>query len=246
MTDPGPHLAAMNLEDRLPIRRLMGLAVFGEILAARIYGLMAQLRPEHSPVLRKFASMEGQHASWFREACRCNAIEPDKEFADRELDYLIAQVNDHHAAGDCEALAVVQGFIVESMAIAIYEPYLQVADRYPGTREVFARALDKERYHVEWMTRYLRLRFFDAEDEFIRLCQRVNVQGIDCIGGTMMKIADYLDSVGLSGADCAGSMMDGYTGLLERVGIPTKEATRNVVGLFMPLIRKYRHGEPIK
>jgi hypothetical protein len=41
-------------------------------------------------------------------------------------------------------------------------------------------------------------------------------------------------------------MMDGYTGLLERVGIPTKEATRNVVGLFMPLIQKYRHGESIK
>jgi rubrerythrin len=246
MIDPEPPAATMELGDRLPIRRLMGLAVFGEMLAARIYNLMAQLRPEYSPVLRKFASMEGQHATWFRDACRLNAIEPDKKFADNELDYLIAQVDDHFAAGDCEALAVVQGFIVESMAIAIYEPYLQVADRYPGTREIFARALDEERYHVEWMTRYLRLRFFDAEDEFVRLCQRVNVQGIDCIGGTMMKIADYLDSIGLSGADCAGSMMDGYTGLLERVGVPTKEATGNVVGLFMPLIRKYRRGEPIK
>src|SRR4051794_3781305 len=81
MSVPGPHPATMDLEDRLPIRRLMGLAVFGEMLAARIYGLMAQLRPEYSPVLRKFASMEGQHASWFREACRGNAIEPDKEFA---------------------------------------------------------------------------------------------------------------------------------------------------------------------
>jgi rubrerythrin len=238
--------AAMDVDDRLPIRRLMGLAVFGEMLAARIYNLMAQLSPECSPILRKFASMEGQHATWFREACRNNAIEPDKEFADHELDYLIAQVNDHFAAGDCDALAVVQGFIVESMAIAIYEPYLQVADRYPGTRDVFARALDEERYHVEWMTRYLRLRFFDAEDKFVELCQRVNVQGIDCIGGTMMKIADYLDTIGLSGSDCAGSMMDGYTELLERVGVPKKEATRNVVGLFIPLIRKYRHGEPIK
>jgi len=228
------------------INRLMGLAVFGEMVAARTYALMGQLKPEYSALMKKFANMEGQHATWFRDASRNNGIEPDKEFADHELDYLIAQVNDHFAAGDCEALAVVQGFIVESMAIAIYEPYLQVADRYPGTRDVFARALDEERYHVEWMTRYLRLRFFDAEEEFVRLCQRVNVQGIDCIGGTMMKIADYLDSVGLSGADCAGSMMDGYTGLLERVGIPTKEATRNVIGLFMPLIRKYRHGEAIK
>src|SRR3954453_21280220 len=168
MIDTGTHPATMDLEDRLPIRRLMGLAVFGEMLAARIYGLMAQLRPEHSPVLRKFASMEGQHATWFREARRCNAIEPDKEFADHELDYLIAQVNDHHAAGDGEALAFVQESIVESMSNAIYEPYLQVADRYPGTRDVFARALDEERYHVEWMTRYLRLRFFDAEGGFVR------------------------------------------------------------------------------
>jgi rubrerythrin len=246
MADGAPHPATLDVENRLPVRRLMGLAVFGEMLAARIYSLMADLRPEYAPVLRKFATMEGQHAAWFREGCRVNAIEPDKEFADNELDYLIAQVNDHYAARDCEALAVVQGFIVESMAIAIYEPYLQVADRYPGTRDVFARALEEERYHVEWMTRYLRLRFFDAEDEFIRLCQRVNVQGIDCIGGTMMKIADYLDSIGLSGADCAGSMMDGYAGLLERVGIPMKEATRNVIGLFMPLMQKYRHGVSIK
>ena len=78
MSVPGPELATRDLEDRLPIRRLMGLAVFGEMLAARIYNLMAQLRPEYSPVLRKFASMEGQHATWFREACRHNAIEPDK------------------------------------------------------------------------------------------------------------------------------------------------------------------------
>ena len=233
-------------EDRLPIRRLMGLAVFGEMLAARIYTLMAELKPEHAPILRKFASMEGQHAKWFRESCRANGIEPDKEFADGELDYLIAQVDAHFAAGDCEALAVVQGFIVESMAIAIYEPYLKVADQYPGTHDVFQKALDEERYHVEWMTRYLRLRFFDAEDEFVALTERVNVQGIDCIGGTMMKIADYLDSIGLSGSDCAGTMMDGYSELLERVGVPPKQATRNVVGLFMPLIRKYRHGEHIK
>ena len=109
MIDPGTHPATVDLEDRLPIRRLMGLAVFGEMLAARIYNLMAQLMPEYSPVLRRFASMEGQHATWFRDACRCNEIEPDKEFADQELDYLIEQVNDHFAAGDHEALAVVQG-----------------------------------------------------------------------------------------------------------------------------------------
>ena len=34
----------------------------------------------------------------------------------------------------------------------------------------------------------------------------------------------------------------GYTGLLERVGIDERLATRDVVSLFMPLIRKYRHG----
>ena len=90
------------------------------------------------------------------------------------------------------------------------------------------------------MTRYLRLRYFDAEDEFLELTQRVNVHGIDCIGGTMMNIADCLDDIGMSGADCAGTMMDGYTELLERVGIEPKKATRNVIGLFMPLMKKHR------
>ena len=55
-----------------------------------------------------------------------------------------------------------------------------------------------------------------------------------------------LDQIGLSGADCAGGMMDGYTELLERVGIEQKKAAKNVVGLFMPLIHKYRHGMKIK
>lgn len=230
----------------MAMNRLMGLAVFGEMVAARTYVLMAQLREEFAPLLRKFAGMEGQHATWFRDASRANGIEPDKEFADNELDYLIAQVGDHHAAGDFDALAVVQGFIVESMAIAIYEPFLKVADKYPGTKERFEKALEEERYHVDWVTRYLRLRFFDREDEFLALAARVNVQGIDCIGGSMMKIADYLSTIGLSGADCTGCMMDGYTELLERVGIESKKASKNVVGLFVPLIHKYRHGMHIK
>src|SRR5260370_842589 len=224
----------------------MGLAVFGEMVAARTYNLMAQLKPEFGVLLRKFAGMEGQHASWFRDASKANDIEPDKEFADHELDYLIDQVNDHHAAGDFDALIVVQGLIVESMAIATYEPFLEVADRYPGARSAFQQALDEERYHVDWVTRYLRLQFFDREDDFLALAGRVNVAGIDCIGGSMMKIADYLSTIGLSGADCAGTMMDGYTELLERVGIEQKKAAKNVVGLFLPLIHKYRHGMKIK
>ncbi len=228
------------------INRLMGLAVFGEMVAARTYNLMAQLKPEFGVLLRKFAGMEGQHASWFRDASKANDIEPDKEFADHELDYLIDQVNDHHAAGDFDALIVVQGLIVESMAIATYEPFLEVADRYPGARSAFQQALDEERYHVDWVTRYLRLQFFDREDDFLALAGRVNVAGIDCIGGSMMKIADYLSTIGLSGADCAGTMMDGYTELLERVGIEQKKAAKNVVGLFLPLIHKYRHGMKIK
>ncbi len=77
--------------------------------------------------------------------------------------------------------------------------------------------------------RYLRLRYFDAVDEFRRLAERVNVQGIDCIGGTMMNISEYLDKIGMSGAYCAGAMMDGYTRLLETVGFAQKDATKHVV-----------------
>ena len=87
---------------------------------------------------------------------------------------------------------------------------------------------------------------FSYWHDFLTLAGRVNVQGIDCIGGTMMKIADYLTEIGMSGADCAGTMMDEYTELLERVGIDQKKAAKNVIGLFMPLIHKYRHGMKIK
>jgi hypothetical protein len=190
--------------------------------------------------------MEGTHGTWFQKICDDNGIVPDRAFAENELGYLLSQVEEHHANGDFDALAVVQGFIVESMAISIYEPFLGIANKYPGSLAIFQQTLDEEHYHVDWITRYLRLRFFDATDEFTALAERVNVKGVDCIGGSMMNIADYLTKIGLSGADCAGIMMDGYTTLLEKVGVPSKKASKNVVSLFMPLIRKYRHGEKTK
>ena len=226
--------------------RIMGLAVFGEKVAARTYALMADLKPEYASHLRKFAKMEGQHAVWFAKASAANGFRPDREFANKELGYLIAQVDDHHRAGDFDALAVLQGFIVECLAIATYEPFIEAARKYVGLTEVFAKALDEERYHVDWMTRYLRLRFFDRDAEFLALVERVNTQGVDCVGGTLMNITDYLTCVGLSGADCAGGMTDEYTRLLERVGISEQQATRSVVRLFVPIIRKYRRGEKTK
>jgi len=233
-------------EEQYSIDRLMGLAVFGEITAARTYNLMAQLKPDYTTLLKKFARMEGQHAAWFLKACRMNDVEPDRAFADNELGYLVSQVDEHFAAKDFDALAVVQGFIVESLAIATYEPFLSISHKYPSTHEAFKQALEEEHYHVGWIKRYFKLRFYDCEDEFVDLTGRVNIQGVDCIGGTMMNIARLLDTIGMSGADCAGRMMDNYTELLRDVGIEQKTATKNVVRLFMPLIRKYRQGESTK
>jgi len=238
--------AAGEVHEQLSMDRIMGLAVFGEKVAARTYALMADLKPEYSSLLRKFARMEGQHGTWFAKASAANGFRPDRDFANKELGYLIAQVDDHHRAGDFDALAVLQGFIVECLAIATYEPFIEVARKYVGLTEVFAKALEEERYHVDWMTRYLRLRFFDRDAEFLELVERVNTQGVDCVGGTLMNITDYLTCVGLSGADCAGGMTDEYTRLLERVGINEQRATRSVVRLFVPIIRKYRRGEKTK
>ncbi|MDX1385990.1 MAG: long-chain fatty aldehyde decarbonylase [bacterium] len=233
-------------EIKRSMEQLMGLAVFGEAVAAKNYLLMAQLKPEYSEILKKFASMEAQHASWFKEGCKKNDVIPDKEFADGELGYLIDQVQDHFNNKNFEALAVLQGFIVESLAIATYEPYLDIADRFPGTREAFKRALEEERYHVSWIIRYFRLRFFDAPEEFLQLTEQTNVQGVDCVGGTMMNIVDALTTIGLKGADCAGRMIECYTSLLEEVGIDAKKAEQNVIKIFIPVIRKYRRGERTK
>ncbi len=228
------------------IEKLMGLAIFGEKVAAKIYLLCAELKTEYAPLLKKFGRMEANHGGWFLDTSRKNGIEPDRAFADSELDYLVSQVDEHYANRDFDALIIVQGFIVESLAIATYESFLPIAHKYPGTFGVFEKALAEERYHVDWVVRYLRLRYFDAVDEFRQLAERINVKGIDCIGGTMMNISEYLDKIGMSGAYCAGAMMDGYTRLLESVGCEQKVATKHVVGMFMPLIRKYRRGEKTK
>jgi rubrerythrin len=228
------------------IDKLMGLAIYGEKVAAKIYLLMSQLKAEYEPILQKFARMEAKHGAWFTEVCKNNRIEPDKKFADNELGYLLSQVEEHFRKRDFEALAVVQGFIVESLAIATYESFLSVAHKYSGAHDVFKKALEEEQYHVDWILRYLRLRFFDGENEFRQIAERVNVEGIDCIGGSMMNIAEYFDKIGMSGADCAGAMVDGYTQLLVKVGFKQKEATKHVIGMFMPVIQKYRHGEKTK
>lgn len=222
---------------------LMGLAIFGEKVAARTYVAMADIRDEHAALLRKFAAMEARHGASFLAASRANGVEPDRDFADGELGYLIEQVERYAAERDFEALGVLQGFIVESLAIATYEPFLTIADRYPGARDAFATALADEHYHVDWITRFLRLRYFDRIDEFLALAERVNVQGIDCVGGTMMNIAGYLDAVGMSGADCAAGMLDGYAGLLENVGLDERTALKNVTTLFAPLLVKYQQQE---
>lgn len=241
-------IAVSNSAQRSPqhqaaAEKLMGLVVFGEKVAAKNYILMGDIKPEYGDLMRKFASMEGQHSTWFRNTSLRNGIEPDKTFADGELGYLIEQVDRYHKECDFDAIAVVQGFIVETLAIATYEPFLTIADQYEGAYETFKRALEEERYHVDWVTRYLRLRFFDAESEFVDLARRVNVQGIDCVGGTLMNIVDCLNTVGLSAADVTGAMMDEYSNLLERVGVDPAEATKDVISLFVPLVRKYRHGE---
>jgi rubrerythrin len=226
--------------------KLMGLAVFGEKGAARIYHYMGKLKPEHAGLMKEFAQMEGSHGTWFMDVSRKNGIEPDRAFADKELGYLNRQVEEHYERQDFDALAVLQGFIVECMAISTFDSFLNIADDYVGAREAFGQALEDERYHVDWITGYLQRRFEDRGDEFTELAERVNTQGVDCVGGSMMNIVDYLGEVGLEGADCAGAMMDEYTQLLENVGVERKRAAKNVVSLFMPLIRQYRHGEQTK
>ena len=241
--DSQPAASDPDTANRKAMASLMGLAIFGEKVAARTYIAMADLRVEHGDLLRRFAAMEARHGASFLQVSRANAVQPDRDFADRELGYLIEQVERHARASDFDALAVLQGFIVESLAIATYEPFLDIADAYPGARQAFATALADERYHVDWITRYLRLRYFDAAGEFLSLTEHVNKQGVDCVGGTMMNIAGYLDVVGLSGADCAAGMIDGYAGLLENVGLDQRTALRSVTTLFAPLMVKYRRHE---
>jgi Long-chain fatty aldehyde decarbonylase len=234
-TMPVPILQARaetSASERLSMDRIMGLAVLGEKIAARTYALMAKLRPEHAPLLQQLAHTEGVHATWFGDICVRNGLAPDRELADKELGHLIALVDAHYAAGDFDALAVLQGFLVEGLAIATYGPFVQAARKYVGLAEVFARALEEARVHVEWVTAYLRERFAGRDAELIALVERVNSQGVERLGGTLTNLTSYLSCVGMSGADCAGSMTDEYVALLERVGIDPRRATKNAVSLF--------------
>lgn len=235
-----------RVPEELAMSQLMGLAVFGEKVAARTYALMGELEPRYAELMRKFASMEGKHGAWFAQAARENGWNLDREFAKRELGYLVDQVHEYHAARDFDALAVLQGFIVECLAISTYEPFIDISRGYAGLEGMLRQALADERYHVSWVTRYLGLRFFDDAESFMLLAERVNARGVDCVGGTLMNITDCLTTVGLRGPDCAAAMADTYSALLTDVGTDEKSATRSVVALFHPVMRKYRHGERTK
>src|SRR5260370_32604773 len=119
----------------------MGLAIFGEKVAARTYVAMAALRAEYGDLLRRFAAMEARHGASFLQVSRANAVEPDREFADRELGYLVEQVDRYTRESDFDALAVLPGFIVESLAIDPYQPFLGIADTYAGPLQAFPRPL---------------------------------------------------------------------------------------------------------
>lgn len=244
--EAGKGMSKRRVPEELAMAQLLGLAVFGEKVAARTYALMGELEPRYTDLMRKFAGMEGKHGAWFAQAARDNGWGLDRDFADRELGYLLDQVHQYHAQGDFDALAVLQGFIVECLAISTYEPFLEISSQYGGLERMLAQALADELYHVGWVTRYLSLRFFDATDAFMQLVERVNARGVDCVGGTLMNITDCLATVGLRGPDCAAAMADTYTSFLTGVGIDQKSATRSVVALFHPVMRKYRRGEKTK
>src|SRR5258708_6676909 len=82
---------------------LMGLAIFGEKVAARTYVAMADIRAEHAELLRKFAAMEARHGASFLQASRANGVEPDRDFADGELGYLVEQVDRYAGERDFDA-----------------------------------------------------------------------------------------------------------------------------------------------
>src|SRR5262249_59066644 len=98
--DSQPASSDPDTASRQAMASLMGLAIFGEKVAARTYVAMADLRVEHGDLLRRFAAMQARHGASFLQVSRANAVEPDREFADRELGYLIEQVERHARASD--------------------------------------------------------------------------------------------------------------------------------------------------
>lgn len=231
---------------RVPLSRLLALAIFGEAVAARTYRAMARIKPEFNDLLQRFAAMEAQHATWFARLAKDNELEADREFAEKELGYLTDQVDRYSADNDFDALVVLQGFIVESLAISTYEPAIDAQQAPPEVRAVFEAAAKDERYHVSWVTKYLQLRFFDDQAGLLALAKRVNVQGVDCVGGSLMNIAGYLSAVGIPGSVCTGLMADNYAAMLEAAGVPSQQATAEVVSVLAPLMRKLRRGDKIK
>jgi rubrerythrin len=223
-----------------PMGCLMALAVFGERLAAKTYLAMAALEPRHAGTLRRFAQMEAGHAASFVRVSRNHGLVLGADFAAARLSYLEEQIERYREAGRFDALAVLQGLIVESLAIATYEPFLAIADRYPGAGEVFAAALADEREHVDWMTGYLLARFADTPAALAALAEEVNQSGVDCVGGTLVDIGGYLEAAGLPASQCASAMIDGYAGLLARSGMSEDAALREVVRSFLPLLRRYQ------
>jgi hypothetical protein len=220
--------------------RLMGIAVLAEKLAAHAYAQLAELRPEESALLLRFAHAETQHASWLGKASAANGFQPDRAFAERELGHLVSQVSAYRAEQDFDAIAVLQGFLLQGLVIATYDPFLDIARRYVGLSQVCSRALAEARHHVDWIARYLHLRFFDRQGELIALVQRVVVRGAHCVGAAWLSYPEYLTGVGLSGAACAGALTDEHAQLLQRAGVEERLATRTALGLVLPAARRCR------
>jgi fatty aldehyde decarbonylase len=154
---------------RAAYRRINGLVVVGEALAARHFRSLARLLPEDRSELLRLAAMEARHAADFSRCAKELGLRGDTALARRLLAPLRQQFQRAEASGDRMACLVIQCLIIESVAVAAYRGYLPVADA--GSRGVTAAVLQDETEHLSYGERWLRARFEVVADPVLACCR---------------------------------------------------------------------------
>ncbi|OLP17705.1 aldehyde oxygenase (deformylating) [Leptolyngbya sp. 'hensonii'] len=206
--------------------RVNGIVLEGEQQAYENFVRLAELLPEHKAELSHLAEMEARHRKSF-EACGRNLkVTPDLDFAQRFFADLHGIFQHAADAGQTATCLLVQALVIECFAIAAYNSYIPVADKF--ARKITESVVKDEYSHLNFGEIWL-ARFFEQVKEEVEAANR---QVMPVIWRMLNWVESDMKALGMVKATLIEDFISRYGEALGHIGFTTRDILRmSVYGL---------------
>ncbi len=151
--------------------RLNGIVIEGEQEAHNNYLRLAEMLPQHRDELLNAARMERRHQNGFQSCGTHLGIEADFNWAEDVFSPLRERFAAASAQEQLVPCLLIQSFVVECLAIALYNAYLPVADDF--SRRVTETALKDEHEHLKLGQAWFKAHFETVKTEIQAVNQTI-------------------------------------------------------------------------